>query len=146
MCRFELETCPFPHHDPISALIFLPGRASLWKQCDLPKPWGRLSCGKLTIQHHTSSTTPAQALAPDCKWCTAVLKLVGTKSKEIQQKAQTEITELEDKLRADAELTRILQEMETLELQLSRLRALFWDRRLIKGIDGGEWEEVKAED
>jgi hypothetical protein len=147
MCRFDLDTCPFPHHDPVSALIFLPRNASLWKSCSQPKPWGRLSCGNLIIRHaiKINTTDPEPVLTADCNWCTAVLRLVATKSKEIQQKAHSEIKQLEEKLYADIELAKMQKDIEALELQLAGLRARFFEARFVKGTDGSEWEEVKAE-
>src|SRR5882757_6281185 len=137
MCYFKLHICPYPHQDPISALIFDPKKAELWERCDRRQPWGRLSCGHLVVEHPkdltksearlstehilaTRSNIPAerekykhmafpirQQRTPDdpivpigagevrlqgtpCKWCTAVLKMVATKSKEIQKEARRE--------------------------------------------------------
>lgn len=64
MCRYTLHICPYPDHDPIAALIFNPTKAETWECCDRPKPWGRLSCGNLSIEHPTNITAPAICLSP----------------------------------------------------------------------------------
>ena len=150
MCRFELETCPFPHHDPVGALIFLPKNATLWKQCDKPKPWGRLSCGNLIVEHPVyAKSHPEISLLADCKWCTQILKLEATKSKEIQSEAHKEIAKLEKRLNADSEMKQMKMDIEALEQRLARLRADFFGTRLAKRIDYGKdkdgWEKVEAE-
>jgi len=147
MCHFKLDVCPYPNHDPIRALIFIPSNASLWKACDEPKPWGRLSCGNLIIQHTNDASKRQSSRTADCKWCTAVLKLVATKSKEIQQQAREEIAELEKKMDADRELTTMRIAIEILEKDLARLKTELWEIRLAKGMEGGsgEWEKVSAE-
>lgn len=67
MCRYALETCPYPDQDPIAALIFEPNKLKLWETCELPTAWGRLSCGNLVIQHPLFVTervmsTPVKAI------------------------------------------------------------------------------------
>ncbi|KAG9770298.1 hypothetical protein ABEF93_007442 [Exophiala dermatitidis] len=55
MCWYKLDVCPYPHREPISALIFDPSNASQWEYCDKPQPWGRLSCGNLIVEHSKDS-------------------------------------------------------------------------------------------
>ncbi|KIV96394.1 hypothetical protein PV10_00272 [Exophiala mesophila] len=67
MCRYVLETCPYPDQDPVTALIFEPTKLKLWEICELPTAWGRLSCGNLVIQHSLSPaeqivSTPVKAI------------------------------------------------------------------------------------
>ena len=66
-------------------------------------------------------------LAP-CKWCTAVLKLVATKSKEIQKKARVEIEELEKQMDGNAELKKMHEEIENKEKEMDALRHGAWKR------------------
>ncbi len=147
MCWYKVDTCPYPHHDSISALIFYPGHASKWEKCDKPKPWGRLSCGNLIVQHtdlrreNTHPNHPA-----DCKWCTAVLKLEATKSKEIQQQAQKEIEKLEDAINTNPKTRTLQEKIEALERELASVRNDAWKLRITEGMDGetGEWEMVKG--
>ncbi|KAK5192615.1 hypothetical protein LTR99_009631 [Exophiala xenobiotica] len=181
MCRYKLQTCPYPHQDPIAALIFLPDKAGQWVPCDEPKPWGRLSCGKLVVMHpqipaevvlkslfppalqllenrsgnlekkedpqhsetpdlqtqsYADTIIPGTAAGVDgtndaegapiqlatCKWCTSVVKLVATKSKEKQSEARQEIAQLE-KLMDGCPLLRQLQgKILRLEQNLDTLR------------------------
>ncbi|KAJ9611253.1 hypothetical protein H2200_004436 [Cladophialophora chaetospira] len=136
MCWYKLETCPYPHHDPIRALIFYPTNASKWEQCDKPKPWGRLSCGNLIVQHtDTRQENSHPHITADCKWCSAVLKLVGTKSKEIQQQAHKEIVELEDKFNANPQGGKFKETIEWLERELTKMRNAAWELRLAEDTD-----------
>ncbi|KIW69453.1 hypothetical protein PV04_05330 [Phialophora macrospora] len=147
MCWFKLDTCPYPHHDPIRALIFIPGNASKWEHCDRPQPWGRLSCGKLIVQHTAGqSGNPRPALATDCEWCTTVLKLAATKSKEIQQQARTNIAEMEEKFNANDKLKGVYKTIQLLETAVSGLRDKAWEMRLANVSNGGsgEWEEITS--
>jgi hypothetical protein len=63
-----------------------------------------------------------------CKWCTAVLKLVATKSKEIQKQSHVEIAELEKKMDADDQVRDTRKEAKEVERQLDMLRAKVWMR------------------
>ncbi|OCT47617.1 hypothetical protein CLCR_03731 [Cladophialophora carrionii] len=148
MCWFKLDTCPYPHHEPIRALIFIPGNASRWKHCDKPQPWGRLSCGKLIVQHNAAQLRDSHpALAADCEWCTAVLKLAATKSKEIQQQARTDIAEMEEKFNTDAKLKELHTKIQALETEVIGMRNQAWELRLAADANGGggEWEEIQSE-
>jgi uncharacterized NAD(P)/FAD-binding protein YdhS len=51
MCYYKLLVCPHPHNDPLSIAIFDPKKIKDWIECDKNKPWGRLSCGNLIVQH-----------------------------------------------------------------------------------------------
>lgn len=176
MCYFKLHTCPYPNQDPIAALIFLPVKAGQWEHCNKPKPWGRLSCGNLIVEHPKALTHEPSTSAPDhvlmacssnvtklgqdkdndtsrrrrrsstqdtivpivagkaecegatCRWCTAVVKLVGTKSKEIQNEARWEVARLEEAMDADAKLRDLHREMMDKEEQLDILRHCAWKR------------------
>ena len=61
MCWYNLNICPFPDHDAISALIFNPSKAGGWVPCNEIKPWGRLSCGCLTVTHPIKPTKSPMA-------------------------------------------------------------------------------------
>ncbi|EXJ73187.1 uncharacterized protein A1O5_02947 [Cladophialophora psammophila CBS 110553] len=173
MCRFKLQVCPYPEQDPVSSLIFNPKNSSQWEHCDEPRPWGRLSCGKLVIEHPTHLTkaepalscentpatrscssdqreqhihtglpgrqepTPYNSIAPAaageaqlqgeaCKWCTAVLRLVATKSKEMQKVARKEIAEVERTMGEDAELRKMHGKIADKEHELNAMRHDAW--------------------
>ncbi|KIW28418.1 uncharacterized protein PV07_08085 [Cladophialophora immunda] len=172
MCRIKLHICPYPDHDPVSSLIFNPKNGPLWELCNNPRPWGRLSCGKLEVEHPKqltrsgaplSSPNPtttdscnseqcekhkqefpeghgpvlvnpiapmaageARPLGKPCKWCTAVLRLAATKSKEMQKLAQTEIAEVERKMSEDSELRKMHKEIADREQELNRMRHSAW--------------------
>ena len=136
MCWYKLETCPYPHHDPIRALIFYPTNASKWEKCDKPKPWGRLSCGNLIAQHtDTRRENSHPNVTADCQWCTAVLKLVATKSKEIQQQASKEIEELEDKINANPQARKLKEKIEALERELISVCNEAWELRIAEDME-----------
>lgn len=174
MCYYKLRICPYPHQDPISALIFDPLRAGHWERCDKPQPWGRLSCGHLVVEHPKDLTKSATALSLEhilatrsnipaerekykhmafpirqrrsstdrtivpigaeevrlqgapCLWCTAVLKTVATKSKEIQGEARKEISDLEHQMDASAELRQMQRDIASKEQELDDLRHDAW--------------------
>ncbi|KAI1609094.1 hypothetical protein EDD37DRAFT_612395 [Exophiala viscosa] len=174
MCYFKLDICPYPNKDPVAALIFLPTKASEWEHCDKPKPWGRLSCGNLVVEHprdvskspstsspeHVFTTRSRNALETEqheenklnvrlgrsstegtmvafvtsevvcevakCRWCTAVIKLVATKSKEIQNEARLEVARLEAAMDSDAKLRNLHRDMRDKEEQLDILRHNAW--------------------
>jgi hypothetical protein len=174
MCRYTLHICPYPDHDPIAALIFNPTKAGTWESCDKPKPWGRLSCGNLSIEHPTNITAPAVCLSPrrilaprsnttaacgndkhiaffnhekptpseipaittneeevkllaaPCVLCTTVLKLVSTKSKEIQNTARQSLTELESVMNNSLELRKMQKAVTDKIMELEALRYEAW--------------------
>ncbi|KIW87443.1 uncharacterized protein Z519_12079 [Cladophialophora bantiana CBS 173.52] len=175
MCRFKLHVCPYPDQDPVSSLIFNPKNSSQWEHCDEPRPWGRLSCGKLVIEHprhlikaepslsspntptplscnsdqceqhiHTGLPDPqepvpnnlivppaageARLQGEPCKWCTAVLKLVATKSKETQQVARKEIAEVERTMGGDIELRKMHEKIADKARELNAMRHNAWRR------------------
>ena len=51
MCQYHLDVCPYPHQDPISIAVLDVNKYRHWTLSDLPRPWGRLSCGNLSIHH-----------------------------------------------------------------------------------------------
>lgn len=174
MCRYTLHICPYPDHDPIAALIFNPTKAGTWECCDKPKPWGRLSCGNLSIEHPTNIPAPAGCLSPrripaprsnitavggndkqmatfnhekpisseipaittneeevklpgaPCVLCTTVLKLVSTKSKEIQNTARQTLAGLESVMNSSPELTKMQKAVTDKMMELEALRYEAW--------------------
>jgi len=85
----------------------------------------------------------------ECKWCTAVLKLVATKSKEIQKQARAEIVELEKRMSADLQLSKMHADIANKEKELDALRHRAWQKArslMERQNDGGseEWEEVQS--
>ncbi|KAK4946075.1 hypothetical protein LTR10_014877 [Elasticomyces elasticus] len=174
MCYYKLDACPYPNKDLVAALIFLPAKAGDWEYCDKPKPWGRLSCGNLVVEHpkdlpkQPSTSLPEEILTTHprndpkieqhgdndvrarlrrsstegpivtfvpceavrevatCRWCTAVIKLVGTKSKEIQDEARSEVARLEAAMDGDAKLRNLRRELKEKEEQLDILRHNAW--------------------
>ncbi|OAG39639.1 hypothetical protein AYO21_06107 [Fonsecaea monophora] len=187
MCRITLHICPYPDHDPVSSLIFNPKNGPLWEICNRPRPWGRLSCGTLEVEHskhlHRSGTslssnntqitnsckaekreahnqdlmlgdpnTPratsgAQLPGNHCKWCTAVLRLTATKSKEMQKLAQKDIADVERKMGDNAELRKMHEDIATKEQELNRLKHDAWTKAtLLMGdsIDRAEGSETQG--
>ncbi|KIX07191.1 uncharacterized protein Z518_01844 [Rhinocladiella mackenziei CBS 650.93] len=176
MCRFKLQICPYPHQDPISALIFNPNKADHWERCGRPQPWGHLSCGNLIVEHPKSRSQSETCLAHEhalatlsnapastklykpigstllqrrsstdstivpidageirpegipCLWCSTVLKMVATKSKEIQKEASKTIVHLENKMDGNAELRNIQRKIMDKETELDILRRDAWRR------------------
>jgi len=173
MCYFKLHICPYPHQDPVSALIFDPLKAGQWERCDKPQPWGRLSCGDLVVEHPKDLTNSETALSHEhilatrsnipverqkfkhmafptrqrrsstdpivpigagevrlqgapCLWCTAVLKMVATKSKEIQKEAHREIVDLEHTMDSNPELRKMRKDITEKEKRLDDLRHDAW--------------------
>ncbi|OAP58719.1 hypothetical protein AYL99_07809 [Fonsecaea erecta] len=63
---------------------------------------------------------------PCCKWCTAVLRLAATKSKEMQKLAREEMAEVEKKMGDDAELRKMREEIASREQELDRMRHRAW--------------------
>jgi hypothetical protein len=51
MCRYDLSICPHPHQENVVNLIYNPDKQAEWHDCDMPRSWGKLSCGNLTIAH-----------------------------------------------------------------------------------------------
>lgn len=54
MCWYTLDICPYPDLERVSTLLFQPNKLKQWEYCDAPTAWGRLSCGKLIINHPTT--------------------------------------------------------------------------------------------
>lgn len=191
MCWYKLHICPYPHREPISAVILDPSNNSQWEHCDKPRPWGRLSCGRLVVEHPTDvleseteatfehvlatrSNSPAEdenqkptpfpnrqrrsstkttivpggpgrqrLLADPCPWCTAVLKTVASKSKEVHEDARRDIAGLEQKMDTSPELREIHKEIMDREKQLDALRQVAW--RKAKCLLDGKNDETKGE-
>ncbi|KAK5057631.1 hypothetical protein LTR84_011632 [Exophiala bonariae] len=174
MCRYTLHICPYPDHDPIAALIFNPAKAGLWEHCDKPKPWGKLSCGNLSIVHPTNMTSstvwlsPPPVLAPrdnnvgsignekhtaatksvdhtaieiteitpndeevilddePCVLCSTVLKLVSTKSKELQEIARQALVEFESIMNKNLELRKMQETINVKAAEMESMRHETW--------------------
>ncbi|KAJ9636136.1 uncharacterized protein PV06_04253 [Exophiala oligosperma] len=196
MCFYKLQTCPYPHQDPLAALTFHHEKESEWVPCDLSKPWGRLSCGKLVIEHPvgldsslTASHTPSIGLSGNvlgtrsgnplekhvveptkipvktrqssadtivpvggdstydaakthdqtapCKWCTAVIKIVALKSREVQGEARREIAELEGIMDGNPALRQLQRDIMHVEKELDVLRRHAWEmaRGFLNGVE-----------
>ncbi|KAL6245992.1 hypothetical protein RBB50_007145 [Rhinocladiella similis] len=189
MCFYKLQTCPYPHQDPLVALTFHREKESEWVACNLSKPWGRLSCGKLVIEHpigldtsltascapsielaenilgtrsgnpvekqvngeaeHTKTPTKKRRSSADtivavggdstydptrthdqsapCKWCTAVIKIVALKSREVQGEARREVAELEGFMDGNPSLRQLQRDIMNVEKELDTLRQQAWE-------------------
>lgn len=62
----------------------------------------------------------------ECKWCTAVLRMVATKSKEIQKEARREIAQLEQIMDDDSGLRKMQKAIMEKERELDDLRHDAW--------------------
>ena len=212
MCFYRLDICPYPHKDAIALSILDTNKYPRWELCDLIKPWGRLSCGNLSICHklpldrrtlsssgessnmtkdeealptngvqhthmpniviplstrvvnspaipsevtsisdHTSPTNSdtrpltssstaswTGVTTPNtthdfqidqtarCEWCTATLKEISYKSKDVQAEAHRQIEALEAAMRLSPDLQTLRKTIAHKELELDRLRASAW--------------------
>ncbi|KIW11077.1 hypothetical protein PV08_10376 [Exophiala spinifera] len=202
MCFYKLQTCPYPHQDPLAALTFDREKDREWVPCNLGKPWGRLSCGKLVIEHpigldtsptashahsinlvedilrfrsgnsvenqvngeeehtktpirkrHSSSDTivPMVCVGGDgthearetydqsalCKWCTAVMKIVALKSREVQGEARREVAQLEGIMDGNPALRQLQRDIMNVERELDVLRQQAWEmaRAILESVE-----------
>lgn len=181
MCFYKLDVCPYPHEDPVRALIFDPAKDAEWEICDIPQPWGRLSCGSLVVEHPTITSaseeisniehiedvlttrsnipdekgcskgvtisvrsrrsssdctiTPASVTAlgthgTACPWCTLIIKLAATKSKQLQKELRLKIAELETKMDTNHELRRMQQDIMNKAKEMYDMRSKAWNEIL----------------
>ncbi|EXJ84883.1 hypothetical protein A1O3_05558 [Capronia epimyces CBS 606.96] len=81
-----------------------------------------------------------------CLWCTAVLKTVATKSKEIHQDARREIAGLEQKMDTSPSLREIQREIMDKEKELDNLRHIAWRKAsdLMDGETGKGEDEIQS--
>jgi hypothetical protein len=81
-----------------------------------------------------------------CKWCTAVVKLVATKSKEKQGEARQEIAQLEKVMDGCPTLRQMQGKMSRLERALDRSRHDAWalTRALVDGTETTAENENRA--
>jgi hypothetical protein len=123
MCRYDLLVCPHPHQEHVVDLIYNPTKQAEWQSCDLPCPWGKLSCGNLSIAH------PSSSVAQKCVWCTLALYSSISKLKATQEKFKTELKDKEEVMAGDAVLGELDAEIAEKEAELEVLKKAAWERR-----------------
>lgn len=123
MCRYDLPVCPHPHQDPVINLIYNPAKQSEWQACDLPRPWGRLSCGKLAIAH------PLFGVPQKCSWCSLALYASISKFKTAQEEYKKKLQDLGQLMRDDAKLSKLDAEIAIKEMELEELQEAAWQQR-----------------
>ena len=123
MCCYDLPICPHPHPDPVVNLVLNPARQDEWQQCEAPRPWGRLSCGSLTVRHQ------ALGIAEECAWCTLALKASISKFKSSKEEHKKLLDLMGKMVSDDVELTQLDAEIATKEAELEELRRVAWMKR-----------------
>jgi hypothetical protein len=123
MCLYDLPVCPHPHQEHVVNLIYSPVSQAEWQSCDLPSPWGKLSCGNLTIAH------PSFGVAQKCVWCTLALHTSISKFKTRQEEFKTKLKDIEQVMAGDAALAKLDAEISAKETELEQLRKAAWEKR-----------------
>jgi hypothetical protein len=123
MCRYELSVCPHPHQDIVVNLIHNPDKLLEWQSCDLPCPWGKLSCGSLTIAH------PSFGATQKCVWCTLALYASISKFKTKQEEFKAQIKVMEEAMAGDPLLATLDAKIAEKEAELEELRKAAWEKR-----------------
>lgn len=123
MCRYDLPVCPHPHQEDVVNLIYNPNKQTKWQDCDLPRPWGKLSCGNLTIAH------PSFGVAQKCIWCTLALYASISKFKTTKEDFKAQLKSTEGATAGDAVLSGLDAEIAEKEAELEELRKAAWEKR-----------------
>ena len=123
MCRYDLSICAHPHQEYVVNLIYNPDKQAEWQDCDLPRPWGKLSCGSLTIAH------PSFGVAQKCVWCTLALYASISKFKTAQEEIEAQLKFTEEAVAGDAMLSKLDTEIAEKEAELKELRKAAWEKR-----------------
>ncbi len=131
-----MPVCPHPHQDPVVNLIFNPARQSEWKECDLPGPWGKLSCGNLIVAH------PSFGNAQKCTWCTLALCASVSKFKVTQEDYKRKMEVLGKVMANDLELSGLDAEIAMKEVELQGLQKSAWEKRNVIMRENEKLQEV----
>ena len=123
MCLYNLLICPHPHQDDVVNLIYNPDKQKNWRDCDLPRPWGKLSCGNLIIAH------PSSGVVQKCIWCTLALYASVSKFKTTQEEFKAQLQSAEEVAAGDAVLSGLDAEVADKEVELEELRKIAWGKR-----------------
>ena len=123
MCRYELSVCPYPHRDSVANLIYNTNRHVEWRLCDLPQPWGKLSCGDLTIIHASRGNTYK------CDWCTLALLASTSKFKTTQEQHKKDLKIIEKATENNAMVAALQADIAVKEAELEGLRRIAWEKR-----------------
>ena len=129
MCHYNLPVCPHPHQEDIVNLIYNPTRQAEWQPCDLLSPWGRLSCGNLTIRHSYFDGTK-ECVFTKCVWCTLTLYASTSKFSTAQEDFKKKLKDAEDVMAGDGPLAKLDAEIAEKEEELERLRKAAWETRI----------------
>ena len=123
MCRYDLSICLHPHQESVVNLIYNPEKQAEWHDCDLPRAWGKLSCGNLTIAH------PSSGVADKCVWCTLALHASISKFKTTQEEFKAQLKTIEEIAARDAVVSKLDAEIAAKEAQLEKLKKTAWEKR-----------------
>jgi hypothetical protein len=123
MCHYDLPICPHPHQEHVINLVYSPTRQGEWQSCELPSPWGKLSCGNLTIRH------PSFDVSEKCVWCTLALYASISKFRTAQEEFKIKIKDMEEVMAGDAMLAKLDAEIAEKEAELKELRKAAWEKR-----------------
>ena len=123
MCHYELSVCPYPHRDSVANLIYNTNRHVEWRICDLPQPWGKLSCGVLTITHASRGNTYK------CDWCTLALLASTSKFKTTQEQHKKDLKLIEKATENNAMVTALQADIAVKETELEGMRRTAWEKR-----------------
>lgn len=128
MCHYNLPVCPHPHQEDIVNLIYNPTRQAEWRSCEIPSPWGRLSCGNLTICHPYFGDSK-ECVATKCIWCTLALYASISTFKTAQEDFKKKLKDAENVMAGEAALAKLDAEIAEKEVELERLRKAAWETR-----------------
>jgi hypothetical protein len=123
MCRYDLQVCPHPHQEHVVNLIYNPAKQAEWQSCDLPSPWGKLSCGDLTIAH------PSFGVSQKCVWCTLALYSSISKFKTTQEGFKAKLKQKVELMAEDVVLAKLDTEIAEKEAELEELKKAAWEKR-----------------
>ena len=104
-------------------LIYNPDEQLEWQSCHLPCPWGKLSCGSLTIARPSFNATQK------CVWCTLALYTSLSKFKTGEEEYKPQIKDKEEAMVGDPVLTKLDAKTVEKEAELEELRKAAWEKR-----------------
>ena len=123
MCRYSLPGCPYPHQDIVVNLIYNPDKQLEWQPCHLPCPWGKLSCGNLTIARPSFNDTQK------CVWYTLALYASLSKFKTGQEEYEVQIKDMEEAVAGDPTLAKLDAKIAEKEAELEELMKAAREKR-----------------
>ena len=128
MCHYDLLVCPHPYQEDVLNLIYNPTRQGEWQSCELPRPWGKLSCGNLIIRHPYIGDLK-ECVSSKCVWCTLALYASISKFKTTQEEFKMKLKDVEEVMAQDRTLAKLDAEIAEKEAELERMRKAAWEKR-----------------